>query len=125
MSIPFVKETKRKIAETKKEGNELYVLIEGFQARLVDETTAWIIRKLLDAKIKFDPKAKVFLPNQRERLAVPKSPHKHKDSQEHFGRITHRRLIKVTDTSFADLNKAGLAGAYPQISRGVQIRIKV
>jgi len=53
-----------------------------------------------------------------------RSPHKHKDSQEHLGRITHRRLIQVIDTSFADLNKAGLAGSYPQISRGVRVRVK-
>jgi len=54
-----------------------------------------------------------------------RSPHKHKDSQEHLGRITHRRLIQVINTSFADLNKIGLADPYPQISRGVQVRVKV
>ena len=109
--------------KVKKESNELYILIEGFEVRPVDETSAWIIRKLLDAKLKFD--GKVFLPNQRERLTVLKSPHKHKDSQEHLGRIMHRRLIKVMDTSFVDLNKIGLKDDYPQISRGVQVRVKV
>jgi ribosomal protein S10 len=77
----------------------------------------------LDAKLKFT--GKVYLPTKWERATVLKSPHKHKDSQEHLGRITYRRLIQVVDTSFADLNKVGLAGAYPQISRGVRVRVKV
>jgi len=54
-----------------------------------------------------------------------RSPHKHKDSQEHLGRITHRRLIQVLNVSFADLNNIGLEKDYPQISRGVQVRVKV
>ncbi|CAI2183919.1 15975_t:CDS:2 [Funneliformis geosporum] len=57
-------------------------------------------------------------------VTVLKSPHKHKRAQEHLGRITHRRLIQVVNASFVDLNKAGLTGSYPQISRGVQVRIK-
>jgi small subunit ribosomal protein S10 len=102
---------------------KLNIVIEGFEVPLVEKTTVWILRKLLDAKLKF--KGKVYLPKKWEIETVLKSPHKHKDSQEHLGRITYRRLIQVIDASFVDLNKAGLAGSYPQISRGVRIRIKV
>lgn len=106
-----------------KKSNKLNIIIEGFEVPLVETTTAWILRKLLDAKLEFT--GKVYLPTKWESVTVLKSPHKHKSSQEHLGRITHRRLIQVINTSFADLNKAGLAGSYPQISRGVQVRVKV
>ena len=76
----------------------------------------------MDAKLKF--KGRVFLPNKREIVSILRSPHKHKDSQEHLGRITYRRLIQVIDASFAEVNKIGLAGSYPEISRGIRIRIK-
>ncbi|RHZ36941.1 30S ribosomal protein S10 [endosymbiont GvMRE of Glomus versiforme] len=105
--------------------SKLNILIEGFDVRPVEVTTAWILRKLLDTKIKFNAKGKVYLPNQWETETVLKSPHKHKKSQEHLGRIMHRRLIQVIDTSFADLNKIGLKGEHPEISRGVQVRLKV
>jgi len=65
------------------------------------------------------------LPTKREKITVLRSPHKHKGSQEHLGRITHRRLVQVLNASFAELNNAGLEKDYPQISRGVQVRVKV
>ncbi|KLL02686.1 MAG: 30S ribosomal protein S10 [Mycoplasmataceae bacterium RV_VA103A] len=106
-----------------KKSNKLNIIIEGFEVPLVEITTAWIVRKLLNAKLKFT--GKIYLPTKREVVTPLRSPHKHKDSQEHLGRMTYRRLIQVVDASFADLNKAGLAGSYPQISRGVQVRVKV
>ena len=102
---------------------KLNIIIEGFDVPLVENTTLWILRQLLEAKLKFT--GKICLPTRRERVAVLRSPHKHKDSQEHLGRLTHRRLIQVLEASFADLNRAGLTKAYSQISRGVQVRIKV
>lgn len=106
-----------------KENKNLNVVIKGFERELVDQTTTLILRKLINAKLKF--KGKVYLPHKREMATVLRSPHKHKDSQEHLTRITYRRLIQVIDASFADLYKAGLAGSYPQISRGVLVEVKV
>jgi len=111
--------------------SKLNIIIEGFDVPLVEITTAWILRKLLDAKVKFTgkiflkPKMPAKLPTKWERVTVLRSPHKHKSSQEHLGRITHRRLIQVLNVSFADLNNIGLEKDYPQISRGVQVRVKV
>ena len=112
-----------KIVFIVKKSNKLNVKIEGYDVALVDNTTAWILKKLLDAKLKFT--GKIYLPTKRERVTVLKSPHKHKSSQEHLGSIVYRRLIQVTDASFAELNSAGLANAYPQLSRGVRVTIKV
>lgn len=112
----------KKSVETKT-SNKLNIIIEGFDVPLVETTTAWILRKLLDAKLKFT--GKIYLPTKRERVTVLKSPFKHKDSQEHLGRITHRRLVQVLGAPYSDLNKVGLTGSYPQISRGVQVRVKV
>jgi small subunit ribosomal protein S10 len=102
--------------------NKLYIIIEGYEVPLVEKTTALILRKLLNAKLKF--KGKIYLPRKEERETVLRSPHKHKDSQEHLGRTTYRRLIQVINASFSDVSKAGLAGSYPEISRGIRIRIK-
>jgi small subunit ribosomal protein S10 len=100
----------------------LNITIEGYEVPLVEKTTQLTLRKLLDAGLKF--KGKVYLPRKKEKMTVLRSPHKHKDSQEHLERITYCRLIQVLNASFAEVSKAGLAGSYPEISRGIRIKIK-
>ena len=105
------------------EQSKIQIIIEGYDTAKVDNTVAWIFRKFSDAGVKITNN-KVFLPNKWETWTVLKSPRGHKNSQRHLGRITHRRLIQVLDINLADLNKIGLAGSYPQISKEVRISVK-
>ena len=84
-----------------KKSNKLNIIIEGFEVPLVENTTAWILRKLLDAKLKFT--GKVYLPTKREKVTVLRSPHKHKDSQEQFEKRIHHRIIHIFNPSPGDL----------------------
>ena len=63
----------------------------------------------------------VPLPTQLRRWTVIKSPHKYKDSQEHFEMRTHRRLIDIHLPTQKTIDKLmGLS-----LPAGVDIEIKV
>ena len=106
------------------EQKKINIIVEGYDTAKVDSTVAWIFKKFFDAGVKITS-GKVFLPNKWEIFTVLTSPRGHKNAQRHLGRITHRRLIQVSDITLADLNKIGLAGSYPEISKEVRIRVKI
>ena len=106
------------------EQKKIQIIIEGYNAAKVDNTVAWIFRKFSDAGVKITNN-KVFLPNKREIFTVLKSPRGHKSAQQHLGRITHRRLIQVSNIGLVDLNRIGLTGSYPQFSKEVRINVKI
>ena len=107
-----------------KEQRKIQITIKGCEISKVENVTAWIFKKLSDAGVK-TASGKIFLPNKRERWTVLKSPRGHKNAQQNLGRITHRRLIEVSDINLVDLNKIGLTGSYPEFPKDVLINVKV
>ena len=63
----------------------------------------------------------VPLPTERALFTVIRSPHKYKDSREHFQMLTHKRLIDIheaTSKTVQELQRLNLSG-------GVDIQIKL
>ena len=63
----------------------------------------------------------VLLPTERSIYTVIRSPHKDKDSREHFQMLTHKRLLDILDATpktVQELQRLSL-------SAGVDIQIKV
>ena len=63
----------------------------------------------------------VPLPTERSIFTVIRSPHKYKDSREHFQMLTHKRLIDILDATpktVQELQRLNL-------SAGVDIEIKL
>jgi small subunit ribosomal protein S10 len=63
----------------------------------------------------------VPLPTERSIYTVIRSPHKDKDSREHFQMLTHKRLIDILDATsktVQELQRLNLSG-------GVDIQIKL
>lgn len=119
------------------EQKKINIIIKGYDNTKVDNTAAWVFKKFFDAGVKITNN-KLFLPNERfekyvgaklpnkwEIFTVLKSPRGHKNAQRHLGRVTHKRLIQVSGVTLADLNKIGLTGSYPEISKEVLIEVKV
>jgi len=106
----------------KNEKNDIRLLIEGYEVPTLENAVKQIVQKLFELKLKF---SLVYLPTKEERLpAIIRSPHKHSSQKEHLGKRTHRRLVCIFNASLSDLNFSQFASNHPQLSRGINIRIK-
>src|SRR2546421_7510766 len=63
----------------------------------------------------------VPLPTERSMFTVIRSPHKYKDSREHFQMLTHKRLIDIMDATPKTVQELQRL----QLSAGVDIEIKL
>jgi small subunit ribosomal protein S10 len=63
----------------------------------------------------------VPLPTERSIYTVIRSPHKDKDSREHFQMLTHKRLIDIHDATAKTVQELQRL----QLSAGVDIEIKL
>jgi small subunit ribosomal protein S10 len=63
----------------------------------------------------------VPLPTERSVYTVIRSPHKDKDSREHFQMLTHKRLIDIWDATAKTVQELQRL----QLSAGVDIEIKL
>jgi len=63
----------------------------------------------------------VPLPTERSIFTVIRSPHKYKDSREHFQMLTHKRLIDIMDATPKTVQELQRL----QLSAGVDIEIKL
>ena len=63
----------------------------------------------------------VPLPTERSIFTVIRSPHKYKDSREHFQMLTHKRLIDIMDATAKTVQELQRLN----LSAGVDIEIKL
>ena len=63
----------------------------------------------------------VPLPTERNIYTVIRSPHKYKDSREHFQMLTHKRLIDIVDATSKTVQELQRLN----LSAGVDIQIKL
>jgi len=63
----------------------------------------------------------VPLPTERSIYTVIRSPHKYKDSREHFQMLTHKRLIDIVDATSKTVQELQRLN----LSAGVDIEIKL
>ena len=63
----------------------------------------------------------VPLPTERSIFTVIRSPHKYKDSREHFQMLTHKRLIDIMDATSKTVQELQRLN----LSAGVDIEIKL
>jgi small subunit ribosomal protein S10 len=75
----------------------LRVKLKSYDHRVLDEAAA----KILDSAMASGAKivGPVPLPTKRSVIPVLESPFKHKDAQEHFEILVHKRLIDILDPS--------------------------
>lgn len=73
----------------------LRVKLKSYDHRVIDEAAA----KILDSAMASGAKivGPIPLPTKRSTVATLESPFKHKDAQEHFETLTHKRLIDIME----------------------------
>ena len=76
-------------------GQKIRIRLKAYDHEVIDQSTRKIVEtvKRTDANIR----GPIPLPTDKHRFTVIRSPHKYKDSREHFEIRTHKRLIEIVD----------------------------
>ena len=100
-------------------GPKIRIKLRAYDHRLLDEAARGIVEHVQRTGAKVV--GPVPLPTERSIYTVIRSPHKDKDSREHFQMLTHKRLIDIhqaTSKTVQELQRLNL-------SAGVAIEIKL
>lgn len=97
----------------------LRVRLKSYDHRVIDEAAA----KILDSAMASGAKivGPIPLPTKRTIIPVLESPFKHKDAQEHFEMLVHKRLIDILDPSERTIDMLSNL----ELPAGVSIEVKM
>lgn len=97
----------------------LRVKLKSYDHRVIDEAAA----KILDSAMASGAKivGPIPLPTKRSVIPVLESPFKHKDAQEHFEVLVHKRLIDILDPSERTIDMLSNL----ELPAGVSIEVKM
>ena len=69
------------------------IRLKAFDHEIIDTSTKKIVETVL--RTQANVRGPIPLPTEKHRFTVIRSPHKDKDSREHFEIRTHKRLIDI------------------------------
>ena len=98
---------------------KIRIRLKAYDHEIIDQSTKKIVETVVRTQAKV--RGPVPLPTEKHRYTVIRSPHKDKDSREHFQMLTHKRLLDILDATpktVQELQRLSL-------SAGVDIQIKV
>ncbi len=95
------------------------IKLKSYDHRVLDSTT----EQLLDTALRTGAKivGPIPLPTKTTRFTVPRSPFKHKDSQESFELKTHKRLVEIIEPTDKTIDSL----MHLQLPAGVDIEVKM
>ena len=100
-------------------GQKIRIWLKAYDHEIIDQSTKKIVETVV--RTQASVRGPVPLPTEKHRYTVIRSPHKDKDSREHFQMLTHKRLLDIIDATpktVQELQRLSL-------SAGVDIQIKV
>ena len=71
------------------------IRLKAYDHEIIDQSTKKIVETVLRTQAKV--RGPVPLPTEMHRYTVIRSPHKHKDSREHFEMRIHKRLVDIVE----------------------------
>ena len=79
------------------EKQKIRIRLKAYDHELIDQST----KKIVETAVRTNASIRgpVPLPTERHRYTVVRSPHKDKDSREHFEMRIHKRLIDILEPS--------------------------
>ena len=101
------------------EKQKIRIRLKAYDHEVIDQSTKKIVETVL--RTQATVRGPIPLPTEKHRFTVIRSPHKDKDSREHFQMLTHKRLIDIHDATsktVQELQRLNLAA-------GVDIEIKL
>ena len=77
------------------EKQKIRIRLKAYDHEIIDQSTKKIVETVLRTNATI--RGPVPLPTEKNVYCVIRSPHKYKDSREHFEMRTHKRLIDIID----------------------------
>ena len=77
------------------EKQKIRIRLKAYDHEVIDQSTRKIVETVL--RTQATVRGPIPLPTEKHRVTVIRSPHKDKDSREHFEMRTHKRLIDIID----------------------------
>ena len=105
------------MAESK--GQKIRIRLKAYDHEIIDQSTKKIVETVVRTGATL--KGPIPLPTEKHRFTVIRSPHKYKDSREHFEMRIHKRLLDIvepTGKTVESLQRLDLPA-------GVDIEIKI
>ncbi|MDI3472087.1 MAG: small subunit ribosomal protein [Thermotogaceae bacterium] len=78
-------------------GQKIRIKLKAYDHELLDLSAKKIVETVKETNAKVS--GPIPLPIERTLYCVLRSPHKHKDSREHFEKRVHKRLIDILEPS--------------------------
>ena len=98
---------------------KIRIRLKAYDHDIVDQSTQKIVETVLRPQAHI--KGPVPLPTEKHRYTVVRSPHKDKDSREHFEMRIHKRLIDIVEPSPKTVDSLQRL----ELPAGVDIEIKI
>jgi small subunit ribosomal protein S10 len=95
------------------------IRLKAYDHEVVDQSTKKIVETVLRTNAQV--RGPVPLPTERHRYTVVRSPHKYKDSREHFEMRIHKRLIDIVEPTSKTVDSLQRL----ELPAGVDIEIKI
>lgn len=76
---------------------KIRIRLKAYDHEVIDQSTKKIVETAVRTQATI--KGPIPLPTEKHRFTVIRSPHKYKDSREHFEMRIHKRLIDILDPS--------------------------
>ena len=95
------------------------IRIKAFDHEILDQSTKKIVETVVRTGATI--KGPIPLPTEKHRFTVIRSPHKYKDSREHFEMRVHKRLIDIVDPTPKTIDSLQRI----ELPAGVDIEIKI
>ncbi len=98
---------------------KIRIRLKAYDHEVLDQSTKKIVETVLRTSAKV--KGPVPLPTEKHRYTVIRSPHKDKDSREHFEMRIHKRLLDILEPSPKTVDSLQRI----ELPAGVDIEIKI
>ena len=100
-------------------GQKIRIRLKAYDHEIIDQSTKKIVETVLRTQAVI--RGPVPLPTEKHRYTVIRSPHKDKDSREHFEMRIHKRLLDIIEPTA----KTGDELKKLNLPAGVDIQIKI
>ncbi len=98
---------------------QIRIRLKAYDHEVIDQSAKKIVETVTRTQATL--RGPIPLPTEKHRFTVIKSPHKYKDSQEHFEMRIHKRLIDIIDPTPKTVDSLQRL----DLPAGVDIEIKI
>ena len=101
------------------ETSKIRIRLKAYDHQVIDQSTKQIVETVV--RTQATVRGPIPLPTEKHRYTVIRSPHKYKDSREHFEMRVHKRLLDIMDPTPKTVDSLQRL----DLPAGVDIEIKI